>query len=247
MKSINVLKLMNETNQLKEKNRKDTSIEAVKREKVHKFIDTYVTPKLMVLGLSNVNDKAYLDNIATDLILMLSDFGEDESENQVMLRKEEIGFLDSSDTKIKKEIGNRIALYLIKMYTYHDKKEKYIEEYIYPLLEELNNTKKIVFDLQAIDNKTKLETNKINKLVHKFVTDNSKMSIGFDIYLDLYDSEYQEKWNFIFDDNVQNKKDFANIFYDFLIEHYRNINFKDLDNIDFTDYTKAKINIFLKD
>ena len=114
------------------------------------------------------------------------------------------------------------------------------------MLEELNQNGTITFDLKALDNKTKSETSKINKFVNKFVSDNSKVSIQFDIFKDLYDSDFKEKWNFIFEENETTRKAFVDIIKTFLLENYGNINFKDLDNIDFANFTGAKINVYLK-
>lgn len=244
MKSINTLKIMTDNKKGKEKNRTNTSSESQKLEQVHKFIDSYVKPKIGILGLNNYD----VDNYVIDLTLALNDINvEDLTEDNQMFTEEEVHFVTSNDSKVKARIGKRIASTTIKSWTYWDKLNEFIENYVNPKIKELNDNGTITYDLDAMDNKTKLATKRIASFISKFVDDSAKASLRFDLYFNLYGEEFINKWDFIFGEDKACKENFANIVYEFLKENHNTIDYKNLDSIDFADYTGSKINIYVKE
>lgn len=247
MKSVNVVKIMNDSKKEQEKNRTDKSSGTELLNKVHKFVSAYVMNRLDVLGSISVGARDLLDNTAIDLVMMLNDLTiEDLNKEEPMFPPEEIGFLDSKDTKIKSSVGKKLADYLIRWYTYEDKRQEFIKEYITPKLMELNNNGIIDYNLKSLDNKSKLAVKRIDNFINKFVKDSANASMQFTLFGGLYGEEFINKWDFIFSDNEKIKKDFADLTYDFLKENINEMDFKNLDSTDFADYTGAKINVYVK-
>ena len=137
-----------------------------------------------------------------------------------MLKDNEIDFINKSDVKLKKDIANRIKEYTIKKYTYEDKVNTYIVEYIEPLLKDLDKEKTIIFDSNIIE------------LVKKYIYHETKESIGYSIFKYLYDEDYSNDWNFLFNDNKNAKNEFVGIVKDFLIKYYKKIDIKKVDKLD---------------
>ena len=231
MKTINTLKIMTDNEKERNKQRKNTNEEQTLLNKAHNFVETYVMPKINisdVIGTSKSDNLLYDDMKATavDMTIMLAQVNEDNKAPN-MLQDNEIDFINKSDVKLKKDIANRIKEYTIKKYTYEDKVNTYIVEYIEPLLKDLEKDKTIIFDSNIIE------------LVKKYIYHETKESIGYSIFKYLYDEDYTNDWNFLFNDNKNAKNEFVGIVKDFLIKYYEKIDIKKVDKLDIEQLLKA--------
>ena len=231
MKTINTLKIMTDNEKEKNKQRKNTNEEQALLNKAYNFVETYVMPKINisdVIGISKNDNLLYDDMKATavDMTIMLAQVNEDNKAPN-MLQDNEIDFINKSDVKLKKDIANRIKEYTIKKYTYEDKVNTYIVEYIEPLLKDLDKEKTIIFDSNIIE------------LVKKYIYHETKESIGYSIFKYLYDEDYTNDWNFLFNDNKNAKNEFVGIVKDFLIKYYKKIDIKKVDKLDIEQLLKA--------
>ena len=240
MGTINTTKIMLEKEQAKIKSRKDTSEERKKLDLAYKFVDTYVKPKTLCLGIKDVNLLGEVDSRCVNFVLLFTDIKKDESSHHI-LDDEELNFLYSKDTKIKAQVGKRIADFVVRQFTYYEKINEYKEEYITPLLDKLCKENIITYDTQALDNKTKIATERIEKFVNKFIIDSSKDCVNFPMFPKVFKEEYKDRFDFLFSDNMQAKKDFANLLYEYLKANHDTIDYKNIDNIDFGAYTGAKL------
>ena len=231
MKTINTLKIMTDNEKEKNKQRKNTNEEQALLNKAYNFVETYVMPKINisdVIGISKNDNLLYDDMKATavDMTIMLAQVNEDNKAPN-MLQDNEIDFINKSDVKLKKDIAKRIKEYTIKKYTYEDKVNTYIVEYIEPLLKDLDKEKTIIFDSNIIE------------LVKKYIYHETKESIGYSIFKYLYDEDYTNDWNFLFNDNKNAKNEFVGIVKDFLIKYYEKIDIKKVDKLDIEQLLKA--------
>lgn len=231
MKTINTLKIMTDNEKERNKQRKSTNEEQALLNKAYNFVETYVMPKINisdVIGTSKSDNLLYDDMKATavDMTIMLAQVNEDNKAPN-MLQDNEIDFINKSDVKLKKDIANRIKEYTIKKYTYEDKVNTYIVEYIEPLLKDLDKEKTIIFDSNIIE------------LVKKYIYHETKESIGYSIFKYLYDEDYTNDWNFLFNDNKNAKNEFVGIVKDFLIKYYEKIDIKKVDKLDIEQLLKA--------
>lgn len=231
MKTINTLKIMTDNEKEKNKQRKNTNEEQALLNKAYNFVETYVMPKINisdVIGISKNDNLLYDDMKATavDMTIMLAQVNEDNKAPN-MLQDNEIDFINKSDVKLKKDIAKRIKEYTIKKYTYEDKVNTYIVEYIEPLLKDLEKDKTIIFDSNIIE------------LVKKYIYHETKESIGYSIFKYLYDEDYTNDWNFLFNDNKNAKNEFVEIVKDFLIKYYEKIDIKKVDKLDIEQLLKA--------
>ena len=231
MKTINTLKIMTDNEKERNKQRKNTNEEQALLNKALNFVETYVMPKINisdVIGTSKSDNLLYDDMKATavDMTIMLAQVNEDNKAPN-MLQDNEIDFINKSDVKLKKDIANRIKEYTIKKYTYEDKVNTYIVEYIEPLLKDLEKEKTIIFDSNIIE------------LVKKYIYHETKESIGYPIFKYLYDENYTNDWNFLFNDNKNAKNEFVGIVKDFLIKYYEKIDIKKVDKLDIEQLLKA--------
>lgn len=241
MKSINVVKLMQYNKNLKNMVRKDNTEERRYSNKVKSFVDTYVVPKLKNIDLSNINYRDEVIFQAFRATIELDGINLEETPEPVLMNKSEVGFLHSNDIKIKAKMGNRIAKYVVRDNTYDEEKEKYIEIYINPILKKLVNEKVVVYDKNALDNKTKIANKKMDNLVSKFIDDNLFESRLFVLFEKFYGENYINKWDIIFGNDIQAKRDFATMFYNYVKDNIDNIDFKNLKNIDFAEVTGANL------
>lgn len=231
MKTINTLKIMTDNEKERNKQRKNTNEEQALLNKAYNFVETYVMPKINisdVIGISKNDNLLYDDMKATavDMTIMLAQVNEDNKAPN-MLQDNEIDFINKSDVKLKKDIANRIKEYTIKKYTFEDKVNTYIVEYIEPLLKDLDKEKTIIFDSNIIE------------LVKKYIYHETKESIGYSIFKYLYDEDYTNDWNFLFNDNKNAKNEFVGIVKDFLIKYYEKIDIKKVDKLDIEQLLKA--------
>lgn len=222
---------MTDNEKERNKQRKNTNEEQALLNKAYNFVETYVMPKINisdVIGISKNDNLLYDDMKATavDMTIMLAQVNEDNKAPN-MLQDNEIDFINKSDVKLKKDIANRIKEYTIKKYTFEDKVNTYIVEYIEPLLKDLDKEKTIIFDSNIIE------------LVKKYIYHETKESIGYSIFKYLYDEDYTNDWNFLFNDNKNAKNEFVGIVKDFLIKYYEKIDIKKVDKLDIEQLLKA--------
>lgn len=241
MKSVNTIKLMQDKKNLNNTARKDNTEERLLSDKAKKYVDTYVIPKFKNIDLSNENYKDEVIFQAYSIVLSLSEITLENTPNPIFLTKAEVGFLNSNDVKLKARIGNRIARQVVRINTYDREKEKYIDTYINPILRKLVSENIIVYDKNALDNKMKIANKKIDNLVNKFIDDILKESVNFILFSGIYGEDYISKWDIIFGEDIQTKKDFATMFYNYVKDNYASIDFKNLECIDFAEYTGAKL------
>ena len=239
MKTINTVKLLKEQKQNNNKNRKDKSDNALLCEKIQKYIEVYVRPQLLRCGITDEYDLYFYEDKILGIIVELDSLDVNNDETH-LLSKEEIGFLHSSDTKVKKKMGIKLADYVMRTDTLQDKEAEYKGKYLVPILNKLASENIIIYDNNALDNKTKLTTNRINKLADKFIEDNTKQAITMLLFENLYGVDYVNDWDFLYSDNKERKKEIAEMLYDYIKENIDNIDLKNIDNIDFAEYTGSK-------
>lgn len=240
MASINVFKKLLEEQQVRTKSRKNTSEEQELIRKAYSFVETYVMSKINIydiFGDLKPNQAKFLKDEMTskgvDITLVLAQVKEDAPK---IFQDKEYGFLSSNDTKIKKDIATRVQEYVLKEFTFDDKIDVYIEEYIKPILKELHQEKVIIYDVDSTDNETILITKNTMELAKKYIYYETKDSLMFPIFKYFYEEEYINDWDFLFNDNENAKKEFATMTKDFLLKHYKNINIKNIDKFDMDDY-----------
>ena len=242
MKTINVLKIMKEEENERKKQRKNKTEEQSLLNKAYNFTETYIMPKINISEIIE-NDKKYdfmYDEIRTtsaEMVIMFSQVNKDNKAPN-MLKDNEIDFINKSDIKLKKDIANRIKEYVIKKYTYENKVNDYIDKYIKPLLNELQKEKTIIYDTDSKDKDIMLITNNTMEFVKQYIYYETKESIGYSIFKYLYDEDYTNDWNFIFNDNENAKNEFAGIVKDFLKKYYNKIELKNISKLDIEQLLK---------
>ena len=241
MKSINVLKILIEQEEKKTKivNEKDTA--RIVKDKINKFEDAYIIPELLKLGF-NEDDVYEAERRIYDIIK--AEARETISKNErVDLYRLGADYLNEAKVSEKKKVAKKFIDIVIRNNEYSEKAEKYKEQFIVPMLEKLAKEKVITYDKVATDDKAKAETEKIDKLMDKFVDDSLLTSILFPLLQVVFSDEYCESFGFLYTDNMEEKQKFAKVFYNFIKENINSIDFKKLDETNFGEYTGAKVNI----
>lgn len=238
MKSINVVKMLKEEENLKTKERivEDEKVDI--SNKIWDYIDEYVRPIYVEkLNLSQVATTKW-DKKAFELLLQVTNFTE---EDKSMFNQKEQQFLTTKDKKIKKEVGQRVAEMFIRNSSIYETGEKYYFQYAVPMLEELNKQNIIIFDPEAIDNKTKLATTKIEKLTSYIIGSKVQENFNFVACKHIYETDYIEKNDIMFSDNETKKKEFCNRIKTYIVNNYNKIDYKNIENINFVDIDEFKL------
>lgn len=139
------------------------------------------------------------------------DYKKDEEPKEVELNKEQ-----------KELVATEIASFIKKANEFDIKCNEYMEEYMIPRLNKLAKNKKIIFDRTSNDERIKLITLNTEK---KFMK-NIKLRAVLIFYtgmLDKEDKEYMDSINFVFNNNVELKKEFANGIINTFIERYSSL------------------------
>lgn len=127
----------------------------------------------------------------------------------------------------QKELAATEIASFIKMSNEFDTKcNEYMEEYIIPKLNELAKNTKIIFDRNSNDERVKLITLNTEK---KFMK-NIKLSAVLVFYTRLADKEDKDWFdsvNFVYNDNIEQKKEFANEITNTFVERYDNLTLDD--------------------
>ena len=160
--------------------------------------------------------------------------GSSKEDFSYMLQDEEIGFL-GKDKKIKKQLANKICDYLIRTRTYELNLNKYVEEYIIPILSKYNEEEKIKFDLSSNDNELLMISNNTIELAKRIIFENTNMSIILPFIKSKLEEEIITACNFLFNDDKETKKDFSNYLIKDILDNYDKIDFKNVEKFNILD------------
>ena len=226
MKTINVLKILNEEDKQKQKSRISNDDYTILKDKILNFIDNFIIPYIK-LELSELK-KAYYEDMLFNLIFETTKIAE---EDKPMYDEEDFEFLYSSNRQVKVSVGKRYAELIMNFHTQKEKEESYYNEYIIPLLKELNENGIIIFDKKALDNKTKISTDRIEKFVKSIITEKASENEIILMYKKIKGIEYVERNNVFFGTDI----DVKNKFKDFIkkqLENIENIDLKSIKQLD---------------
>lgn len=239
MKSINVVKILEEEEKIKAKERKivDEEIYHLK-DKLLNYIDNFVMPHILKENELHWTEKAKYEDKLLEVLISINNLTEEDDN---LFDEEEKNVLYTSNRKVKVDMGKRLAETIIREHTLNEKSEEYYTKYTMPILKELHKQNVILFDTQALDNKTKLATSKIEKLVKKIISDKATENIKYPLLKKLYGNEFIEKNDVIFTDNKEQKEKFCNCIKTYIENNYNNIDYKSIDNIDFADMDEFKL------
>ena len=204
-----------------------------------------ITEKLIVLAnriintLGLITEKEEIKELKTNekhIEINLNNFS-------YMLYDEEIGFL-GKNKNIKKQVANKISDYLIRVKTYEMNLNKYIDEYIIPVLNKHNEEKKIKFDLNSNDEEILLITNNTIELTKRVIFENTNISIILPFIKNKIEEKNINAFDLLFNDNIETKKEFANDFSKYILNNYKEIDFKNIEKFNLKQET---LNIFSED
>lgn len=194
-------------------------------------------------NIEDIDDETYEEDIEEDEMFedeeikelkKLGIIGSSKEDFSYMLQDEEIGFL-GKDKKIKKQLANKICDYLIRTRTYELNLNKYVEEYIIPILSKYSEEKKIKFDLNANDKEILMISNNTIEIAKRTIFENTNMSIILPFIKNELDEEIITSCNFLFNDDEEAKKDFSNFFIKDILNNYDRIDFKNVEKFNLLD------------
>ena len=194
-------------------------------------------------NIEDIDDETYEEDIEEDEMFedeeikelkKLGIIGSSKEDFSYMLQDDEIGFL-GKDKKIKKQLANKICDYLIRTRTYELNLNKYVEEYIIPILSKYNEEKKIKFDLNSNDKEILMISNNTIELAKRIIFENTNMSIILPFIKNELDEEIINACNFLFNDDEKSKKDFSNYFIKDILDNYDKIDFKNIEKFNLLD------------
>ena len=194
-------------------------------------------------NIEDIDDETYEEDIEEDEMFedeeikelkKLGIIGSSKEDFSYMLQDEEIGFL-GKDKKIKKQLSNKICDYLIRTRTYELNLNKYVEEYIIPILSEYNEEEKIKFDLNSNDKELLMISNNTIELAKRIIFENTNMSIILPFIKNELEEEIITACNFLFNDDKETKKDFSNYLIKDILDNYDKIDFKNVEKFNILD------------
>jgi len=194
-------------------------------------------------NIEDIDDETYEEDIEEDEMFedeeikelkKLGIIGSNKEDFSYMLQDEEIGFL-GKDKKIKKQLANKICDYLIRTRTYELNLNKYVEEYIIPILSKYNEKEKIKFDLNSNDKELLMISNNTIELAKRIIFENTNMSIMLPFIKNELEEEMITACNFLFNDDEESKKDFSNYLIKDFLENYNKIDFKNVEKFNLLD------------
>ena len=252
MKSVNTIKVMNEEQKIKNLMKTDKSYNYQFCKKIYSFVENYILRKIKGIDIKEVVPKGEkitssiekfyyeeMENNAVMLTILLAQVDFEENKSPLLLKDNEVGFLESKDLSIKKDIGNRIFDTIYKKYTFQNKIDDYFEEYLVPMLNELNDKKVITYDVNSNDKEIQLLTTKTSELVKTFVNNKTRDSVNFSLFKYAFNEEDIEELNFLFNDNKNVKLELADLTKSFLKKHYKKIDLKNMSNVLMDEYIEA--------
>lgn len=238
MKSINVVKMLEEEEKAKVKERISTDAETILKDKIWNCIDNFIMPYVKSKIDITENEQIKYTNNLFEALVNHNDLTEEDNN---VFDEEEKNFLHTSNRKVKVDMSKRFAETIIRTHTLDKKVEEYYNKYVMPMLKELHKQDVIIYDTEALDNKTKSATTKIDKLVKKIICDKAKQNKIYPLFKKIFGNEFIEKNDIIFTDNKEQKEKFCNCIKQYIKNNYNNIDYKAIDNIDFADIDEFKL------
>ena len=238
MKSINVIKMLEEEEKAKVKERISTDAETILKDKIWNCIDNFIMPYVKSkIDITEDEQIKYANNLFEALV----NHNDLTEEDNNVFDEEEKNFLHTSNRKVKVDMSKRFAEIIIRTHTLDEKVEEYYNKYAMPMLKELHKKDVIIYDTEALDNKTKSATTKIDKLVKKIILDKAKQNKIYPLFKKIFGNEFIEKNDIIFTDNKEQKEKFCNCIKQYIENNYNNIDYKAIDNIYFADIDEFKL------
>ena len=215
----------------------------LKESTINAYYTDEVFDKLVVLAEQFINELGLIDEkIEITKETDFEDFDININNYSYMLQEDEIGFL-GKDKKIKKQVANKTIDYLIRRFMYLNKMEKYIKDYIIPMLNKYNNENKITFNLNSTDEKELLISNNIIEIAKQTICHNTSISIMIPfLKYDMTDEEINFH-DFLFSYLEDNKREFANFFCESLLTEYKDFDFTNVKKFDLIDFINDDLNI----
>ena len=240
MKSVNTIKVMNEEQKIKDLMKADKSHNYLFYKKAYSFVENYILRKIKSIDIKEVIPKGEkirssvekfyyeeMESNAVMLTILLAKVDFEENKSPLLLKDNEVGFLDSKDLTIKKDIGNRIFDIIYKKYTFENKVEEYFEKYLIPMLNNSN------------DKEIQLLTNKTTELVKLFINNKIGNCINFSLFKYAFNEEETYRFNFLYNDNENARNDFVEIVKDFLEDNYNKMELKAMSKETMEQYIEA--------
>lgn len=196
--------------------------------------------------IEDIDDETYEEDIEENEtfedeeikeIKKLGIIGSSKEDFSYMLQDDEIGFL-GKDKKVKKKLANKICDYLLRTRTYEINLNKYINDYIIPILNKNDEEKKIKFDLNSNDKEILMISNNTIEIAKRTIFENTNMSIILPFIKNELDEEVITACNFLFNDDEEAKIDFSNFFIKDILDNYDRIDFKNVEKFNLLDITE---------
>lgn len=238
MKSINVIKILEEQEKIKAKERKSTDVAMLLKDKIWNYIENFIMPNILKQIEIDEKAQAHYEDILFELLISHNDFTKEDNN---MFTEEEINVLNTSDRKVKVNVGKMYAEQIIRLHTKQDKINEFQTRYVIPMLKELNEQDVIIYDTNALDNKTKSATNKIDKLVNKIINDKASENCSFALFKRFYGNDYIEKNDIIYNDDKEQKIKFTNCIKSYIEKNYNNIDYKSIEDVNFAEMQEFKL------
>lgn len=201
------------------------------------------TEKLIVLANRIINTLGLINKKVDIKEIEINDeyIGNDVNNFSYMLQDEEIGFL-GKDKKIKKQVANKISDYLIRVKNYEINLNRYIDEYIIPVLNKYNEENKIKFELNSNDEEILLITNNTIEITKRAIFENTNMSIMLPFIKNNINEKTINAFDFLFNDNEEIKKEFSNFFCESILNNYEEIDFINVEKFNLEEETLNTLN-----
>ena len=180
-----------------------------------------------------------MESNAVILTILLAQVDLEENKSPLLLKDNEIGFLDSKDLTITKDIGNRRFDIIYKKYTFENKVEEYFEKYLISMLNKLNDNKIITYDVNSEDKEIQLLPNKTTEIVKVLINKKIGNCINFSLFKYVFNEEETYRFNFLYNDNKNARNDFVEIVKDFLEDNYNKMELKTMSKETMEQYIEA--------
>ena len=180
-----------------------------------------------------------MESNAVILTILLAQVDLEENKSPLLLKDNEIGFLDSKDLTITKDIGNRRFDIIYKKYTFENKVEEYFEKYLISMLNKLNDNKIITYDVNSEDKEIQLLPNKTTEIVKVLINKKNGNCINFSLFKYVFNEEETYRFNFLYNDNENARTNFVEIVKDFLEDNYNKMELKTMSKETMVQYIEA--------
>lgn len=226
LSSISTCELKNLSSNINEKNIHNYS---------NNFYTNYLKPKLKEENVEINVETNYFEKLKEYNTLGIKMFEKFKKKNLLMkiifslislidFSKKEIPQKEIEPTEEEyKRMTEEICNFIKKANEFEFKCCEYMEEYIIPRLNELAKNKKIVFDRNSNDERVKLITTNTEKKIMKNIKTRAVLNF-YTGMLDEEDKKYFDSINFVFNDDIKFKKEFAKGFLDSFVKIYDTLN-----------------------